>query len=163
MYRLTYSTIARNCLHAPLRSTRSQAVVVLSTSSHHLRNFNTSSQALNDGTIKSRVARRKRSSALQEAFKFGEDDEDEGETRAAILASRTKGTAVPVIEEAPNLEFLAKRWEKIDPLEQEEIALYLEQRMRSEWSELSLLEKQASKCDLMFDVWCSLTFFFFFF
>lgn len=105
----------------------------------------------NSGSIRSQVLRRKRSSAIQEAFKFGDDDDDEGTTSHAILTARKKGSAPPVIEEAPDLEFLNKRWDKLDPLEQEEIALYLEQRMRQEWSELSKEEKQASK------------FFFFFF
>lgn len=99
----------------------------------------------NSGSIRSQVLRRKRSSALQEAFKFGDDDDDDGTTSHAILAARKKGSAPPVIEEAPDLEFLDKRWNKLDPLEQEEIALYLEQRMRQEWSELSKEEKQASK------------------
>lgn len=109
-----------------------------------LRLFSSTNAALDDGTVRSQIKRRKRSSALQEAFKFGDDDDDDM-THQAILESRKKGTKAPVIEEAPDLKHLSKRWNKIDPLEQEEIALYLEQRMRGEWSDLTKEEKQASK------------------
>lgn len=100
--------------------------------------------ALDDGTIRSRIKRRQRTNALQEAFKFGDDDEDEDTVRRAIIDSRKKGTAKPEIDDVPDLENLSKRWDKIDPLEQEEISLYLEQRMRGDWAELTKLEKDAS-------------------
>lgn len=107
----------------------------------NVRLFSQTSKALSDGTVRGQIKKRQRQTALQEAFKFG-DDEDEDN---AILNARKNGTQAPIIEEAPNLEFLAKRWDKIDPLEQEEIALYLEQRMRSDWHELTDLEREACK------------------
>lgn len=108
---------------------------------HNVRLFSQTSKALSDGTVRGQIKKRQRQTALQEAFKFGDDDDEDN----AILNARKNGTQAPIIEEAPNLEFLAKRWEKIDPLEQEEIALYLEQRMRSDWHELTDLEREACK------------------
>ncbi|KAF5095522.1 hypothetical protein DV451_004634 [Geotrichum candidum] len=88
------------------------------------------------GPIRTQQKKRQRTNALQEAFKFSDDDDDFNRIRSGAIDFDAEG--------APDLAHLNKRWEKLDPLEQEEIALYLEQRMRSDWNELTPDEKKAA-------------------
>ncbi|KAF5092796.1 hypothetical protein D0Z03_002690 [Geotrichum reessii] len=99
---------------------------------------NTSSPAsvTQGGPIRTQQKKRQRTNALQEAFKFSDDDDDLNRIRSGAIDFDAEG--------APDLVHLNKRWDKLDPLEQEEVALYLEQRMRSEWNELTLDEKKAA-------------------
>jgi hypothetical protein len=69
---------------------------------------------------------------LQLAFKTG-DDEDE---------DRKRYNAQNV--DIPNVEALPKRWNKMDALDQEDIMLYLEDKMRGNWKDLTISEKKAS-------------------
>jgi hypothetical protein len=88
------------------------------------------------GPIRTQQKKRQRTNALQEAFKFSDDDDDLNRIRSGAIDFDAEG--------APDLVHLNKRWDKLDPLEQEEVALYLEQHMRADWNQLTLDEKKAA-------------------
>lgn len=68
------------------------------------------------------------------AFTFNHDDEED-------QAKRYKYN--PKDYDVPDLRNLEKRWNSLDALDQEDIQLYLEDRMRVDWKDLSLDEKRA--------------------
>lgn len=82
--------------------------------------------------------RRDEREALRDAFKLNLMGDDEEE----VLSKRKRKSYEPN-PEVPILDNLAARWEKMDSLDQEEIALYLEDRMRGDWKDLSELEKKS--------------------
>lgn len=67
---------------------------------------------------------------LQVALKFGEDEDE--------VRYRTQKN--PII---PDVSDLPKRWNKLDALKQDDIIAYLEDKMRGDWKEINLPEKQA--------------------
>ena len=67
---------------------------------------------------------------LQLSLKMGEDEEE--------VRYRTQKN--PVI---PNVDELPKRWNKMDAGQQDDVIAYLEDKMRGDWKELTVPEKQA--------------------
>lgn len=100
---------------------------------------------MNYSTSTSSTAARKRreeQEALRDAFKFnlidnGDEDEE-------LLKKKKRATYQPN-PEVPILDNLSSRWNKMDSLDQEEISLYLDDRMRGDWKDMSDLEKKSGK------------------
>ncbi|VVT46528.1 uncharacterized protein SAPINGB_P001258 [Magnusiomyces paraingens] len=86
--------------------------------------------------------RREEAQALRDSFKFNliDNGEEDDET---LRQKKLKRTYEPN-PEVPILDNLASRWDKMDSLDQEEIVLYLEDRMRGDWKEMSDLEKKSA-------------------
>jgi hypothetical protein len=98
-----------------------------------LRRPFTVSSVLSNTRMERRQLRRKEASPLETAFKFNDDLEDN--------AKRYKYN--PKDYDVPELRNIDKRWKTMDALDQEDIQLYLEDRMRSDWRDLSDDEKKA--------------------
>lgn len=100
-----------------------------------------STQATNPPSKSATRRRIEEQQQLRNAFKLdilSNSDEDDDMLRR----QKKQGTYSPN-PEIPNLEKLASRWNKLDPLDQDEIILYLDDRMRGDWKEMSELEKKS--------------------
>ena len=96
------------------------------------RSFHVSSRV--SGHVKRRAAAAE--SPLATAFKLGDDEHDDDDRRMRYSAQNP---------EIPNLHGLSKNWHKMDHLDQEEVIIYLDDKARGDWKELTKEEKQASK------------------
>lgn len=72
-------------------------------------------------------------SPLSTAFKLNDNDDDNEQPRRFSSDSLDK----------PNLMSLHKRWDKMDAVESEEIIIYLDDRCRGDWRNLTDEEKKA--------------------
>lgn len=98
------------------------------------RQFATSSSLLSSSSrMERRQTRRKEAGPLETAFKFNDDQED----------NKHRYKYNPKDYDVPDLRSIEKRWKTMDALDQEDVQLYLEDRMRNDWRDLSADEKRA--------------------
>lgn len=119
--------------HYGLKALASRSVARLSVSAIATRSYSSPSSS-------STRRRLEEQEQLRNAYKLdilGNGDEEEE------VARRKKKRTYEPNPEVPNLEKLATRWPKMDTLDQDEISIYLEDRMRGDWRKMSDLEKKS--------------------
>lgn len=121
---------------------RRSALPSITSSTNTLSRYAYSTASTSSSTTATRK-RREEAQALRDSFKLNLIDNGE-EDDEALAQKRLKRTYDPN-PEVPILDNLASRWGKMDSLDQEEIVLYLEDRMRGDWNDMSELEKKSGK------------------